>query len=480
MEDNKLIILIDKYLEEYNRLQKKVEKNKLLKSLYDELLTYLESDYENIKDNKILISFLINEIYKDDVYIHEFYNLLPNLGETKENKDRFKHLCKCIYSDSKANESSMDEINIRLFRNRFIPSSAKRVKICLLHNIPINQNKYDIPNIKRILNYFESSGTISNKEELLLINEIELHNRKTTLKYSQDEQEQAYTDALYNEIPNILNAGFQEHDAIEVNDDRKPILDKIVKEISNYIDYLDKEDVIDVIERYHNYNLDDNEYNYIVVCILNNYLDELLTFYQLLIDKEVYINRKDRLDIVKSYYQALDKYTDLINYYNQINSYEVEEDNDNEVILEENEEKKEIIYSHSNNSDKVKIISDMKDVPYEYYDTISELIDNFINNKLSKKEIKPLKNNGKITQFIELKYDQIRIVLKHIHDNIYCVMGVGVKKSNNDVTMYKNLANRPIPIISSSEKLSKELSLSVLAKEEIDTLVSEKGRKGTR
>ena len=122
----------------------------------------------------------------------------------------------------------------------------------------------------------------------------------------------------------------------------------------------------------------------------------------------------------------------------------------------------------------------MKDVPFEYYETISELIDNFINNKLSKKEIKLLKNNGKLTQFIELKYDQVRIILKHIQDNIYCVMGIGVKKSNNDITMYKNLANRPIPNISSSEKLSKEVSLSGLAKQEIDKLVTEKGRKGTR
>lgn len=480
MGNNKLIILIDKYLEQYNQLQKEAEKSKLLKTLYDELLSYLDSNYESVKENKLLISFLISEIYKDDVYVNEFYYLLPNLGETEDNKDRFKCLYKIIFNDSKANENNMEEMNLRLFRNRFIPSSAKRVKICLTHNIPINQNKYDIPNIKRILNYFESSGTISNKEELLLINEIELHNRKTTLKYSQDGQEQAYTDALYNEIPNILDAGFQEHDIIEVNDERKPMLDKFVKEILNYIDYLDKDEVVENIEKYHNYNLDDNEYNYIVVSILNNYLDELLTFYQLLIDKEVYINRKDRLDIVKSYYQVLDKYTDLINYYNKNNSYEPEEENEDEELPEENGEKKEIIYSHSNNSDKVKVISDMKDVPFEYYETISELIDNFINNKLSKKEIKLLKNNGKLTQFIELKYDQVRIILKHIQDNIYCVMGIGVKKSNNDITMYKNLANRPIPNISSSEKLSKEVSLSGLAKQEIDKLVTEKGRKGTR
>ena len=480
MEDNKLITLIDKYLDEYDKMQKDYEKYGVLKDLYSELLVYLEGDYESIKENKIIISFLISEIYKDDVYLNEFYNIIQNLGETKENRDRFRYLRKSIYKDSKEIETKMEELKVRLFRNRYIPSSAKRVKLCLIHNIPLNQNKYDIPNIKRILNYFEASGTISNKEELLLINELELYNRRITSEKNQDKDEQEYADGFYNEVPNIIYAGFQEHDVIEVNDDRKPMLDKFVKELLNYVEYLDKDDIIDNIERYHNFNLDDNEFNYIIVSILNKYLDDLLTLYQLLIDKDVYMNRKDRLDVVKSYYRVLDRYTYLLKYYNDISSYEPEESEEIDEPSCKDEEKKELIYSHSSNSDKIKIISDMKDVPFEYYKTVSELIDNFINNKISKKEIKFLNNNGHLTQFIELKNDQVRIVLKHIKDNIYCVMGVGVKKSDNDITMYRTLANRPIPNISTSEKLARELELSDFAKQEIEKITTEKGRKGTR
>lgn len=479
MEENKLIILIDKYLEEYNKMQKGVERANLLKALYDELLSYLNDNYENIKENRILISILLNEIYQDEVYVNEFYHLLPNLGETKENRDRFKHLYRSIHNDSITNENNLKEMNLRLFRNRYIPSSAKRVKVCLTHNIPIAENKYDIPNIKRILNYFESSGIISNKEELLLINEIELYNRKTTLKNNQDEHEHTYMETLYNEIPNILNSGFQEHDVIEVNDERKPTLDKFIKELLNFIDELDKEDVIENIEKYHNYNLDDNEYNYLVVGILNKYQDNLLTYYQLLIDKDIYVSRKDRLDIIKKYYQILDRYTDLLNYYNKINTFEAVDD-ENDDLLIDTDEKKELIFSHSASGNKVKMITDMKDVPHEYYDKTNELIDDFINNKLSKKEIKSLKNNGKLTQFMELKYDQIRIVLKHIKDNIYCIMGIGVKKSDNDMTMYRNFANRPIPNISTFEKLAQELELSDYARQELARIVTEKGRKGTR
>lgn len=485
MEKNKLINLIDKYLDEYNQMQKEQEKLNLLKDLYREILVCFDDNYENIKANKLVIAFLINEIYKDDIYLNEFYFLIQKLGQTDENRSRFEILCSQIYEDSKTNESNLETIKLRLFRNRYIPASARRVKVCLLHNIPINQNKYDIPNIKRILNYYEASGIISNKEELLLINELELHNRKTTTKNSHSEDEQSYTESLYNEIPNILNAGFQPHEKIEVNDERKPLLDKFIKEILNYISFLDKEQIIACIERYHNYNLDDNEFNYIVLGILDNYLDNLLTYYQLLIDRDIYINRKDRMDIVKSYYAILDNYIYLLNYYNTINTFDVIDDNDvvtedNEVVSEETHQKKTLIYSHGNNNDKAKIISDMKDAPQEYYETIAKLINDFVADNLSKKQIKSLKSNGKLTQFIELKDDQVRIVLKHIKDNIYCVMGVGVKKSNNDMNMYRNLANRIIPNIATPEKLQCELTLSEIVKQELDKLTAEKGRKGTR
>ena len=59
-------------------------------------------------------------------------------------------------------------------------------------------------------------------------------------------------------------------------------------------------------------------------------------------------------------------------------------------------------------------------------------------------------------------------------------MGIGVKKSDNDVTMYRNLVNRRIPDISTEEKLKKELELSEYIKKELDRIAQEKGRKGTR
>jgi hypothetical protein len=50
-----------------------------------------------------------------------------------------------------------------------------------------------------------------------------------------------------------------------------------------------------------------------------------------------------------------------------------------------------------------------------------------------------LKSHKALKGYIELRYDQVRIILKHIKDNIYNVYGVFAKKDDNDVNMYKTI-----------------------------------------
>lgn len=122
----------------------------------------------------------------------------------------------------------------------------------------------------------------------------------------------------------------------------------------------------------------------------------------------------------------------------------------------------------------------MDSVPYEYYNTVLELISNFVSGKNAKGEVKHLKNNGKLVGFMELKYDQVRIVFKHIKNNIYNVVGVFAKKANNDMTMYQTMANRMIPDVTTEEKLNKQLELGEIILKQLTNLVEVKSRKGTR
>lgn len=143
--------------------------------------------------------------------------------------------------------------------------------------------------------------------------------------------------------------------------------------------------------------------------------------------------------------------------------------------------KKKLIFSASLvNPTKAKIIGDMDNVPYEYYNTVLELINNFINGQSANGEVKHLKKDGNSVGFMELRSDQVRIVFKHIKNNIYNVVGVFTKKANNDMTMYQTMANRMIPDVTTEEKLNKQLELGEITLKQLTDLVEVKRRKGTR
>ena len=122
----------------------------------------------------------------------------------------------------------------------------------------------------------------------------------------------------------------------------------------------------------------------------------------------------------------------------------------------------------------------MDNVPYEYYNTVLELINNFINGQSANGEVKHLKKDGNSVGFMELRSDQVRIVFKHIKNNIYNVVGVFAKKANNDMTMYQTMANRMIPDVTTEEKLNKQLELGEITLKQLTDLVEVKRRKGTR
>lgn len=81
---------------------------------------------------------------------------------------------------------------------------------------------------------------------------------------------------------------------------------------------------------------------------------------------------------------------------------------------------------------------------------------------------------------MELKDDQVRIVMKHTTNNIYCIMGVFTKKANNDRKMYRTMCNRTVTDIITKEKEKQELALGELTMQELARIVKEKARKGSR
>ena len=71
-----------------------------------------------------------------------------------------------------------------------------------------------------------------------------------------------------------------------------------------------------------------------------------------------------------------------------------------------------------------------------------------------------LKNNENLKDVFEIKGYQTRILFKQIKDNIYCILGMFNKKSDNDVKSYKTIGKRDIP---------KNIELSIKIAPEIET-----------
>lgn len=474
--------LLDRYIEINKKKKVEYENNKTKIDLYKQLFIYLDNGHDSIKENTLIISILFNTIYNNNIYFDEFNSLLIKMDIDRRYEGEFNKFVKKIkeeYSQLTYDNNSLLE---QIRRNRDTVSSAYRTKISFKNKRPINDGFNDIVHIKRIFSYFEIEGVIDNKEELMLINEIELYNRSISTNKDNVREQQYYT-SLYEKIPNILDSGFQEHDKIQVSQDRRSMLDKFANEIYNYSNDYSIDETISCIESYRKYNLSDDEYNYIIVKVLDKYLDDLMFYYQCLLEKEVYSHIKDRKETINSYYILLDRYLYLREYYEKINEVYVDENSevDNKELLDKSIDKR-LIFTHSNSDiAKAKIITDMDDIPYEYYDKVIDLLNGFRYGELTRNEIKPFRTtHKKMTNYFELRDDQVRIVMKHISNNIYCVMGVFTKKSDNLRKEYCNMTSRSVPNVDSEDRLNLYLQLSEKVLEELESKVNEYSRKGTR
>lgn len=477
----RIIELLNKYIEETHNKKQKLEEAKMFKSLYEELLRLLE-DRDTIDDNRLYVPLLLTTLYKNDIYLDRFYSLLPNLKDSKEHRKEYKALVNKIHQDYLENEKTIESLDTQLKRSNYLISTAKRVRYNLRFNLPITEYKYDITNIKTILDYYATIGEISNKELLLLINEIEMYNCRVLSDTNKSTKETEYKKTFYNDVPNILNAGYQKHDEVEVYSDRKPMLDKFAKEIISCIEQLDKQTIIENIESYQKYKIDDNEYNYILIKILDNCLDDLITQYEILSDKDIFLKIKDRLEVIRDYYKKLDIYLFLRNYYESVNEYkeeEIEEETEEEINEEPSSkdiEPRRLIYALSpNNNLKVRLLTDMNDIPKEYYEKLQKLLEDFKFKKRDSSIIKTLKGRANGKSFKELKDDQIRVVYKQIDENTFIIVGVFVKKDDNVLKKYKEIKNRAIPTFDTPGSLQRYLELASQVEAELSEKVKNEG-----
>ena len=208
----------------------------------------------------------------------------------------------------------------RMNRIRKTVNSARVARIAIRVKNPIEANKYTLRDIEKIINYYELSGEITSKEAILCLNDLEFYNRNLTSETMQNKKEEEFAKEQYNNVPNILNAGYEVIEEPEVIIQRKEFLDKMVNEAINTLRYANKkEDIVRILENYERYDLENNEYNYIIIKVLNNISNELISYYNLLLEKDTYSFRRNRREIIEDYYMELNKYLIIRDYYDKCN-----------------------------------------------------------------------------------------------------------------------------------------------------------------
>lgn len=471
---DKIVTLLQKYISDYEKKKYELESLTIKKQLYEELISILDNKDE-IFDNKLFITVLLSNIYNDEEYNTLFYKSL--LAFKQGNNKPLDNFILNIKIKYKSIFEKQKELKQQLTNASFKKRTAKKACFYLENRRPLHNQHYTFQNIKAIISYYAMMGEISEREEILLNNELDYYNNNII---NINNKEKEYKTRQYNEVPNILNSGFEMYDNIEISPNRQETINSFINDLKNFIKQINKEEIIPTIEDYQKYNLEINEYTYIVNEIMKMFLNDCFDYSRILLDISIFQNRETKNEVIETYYDSLDKYMLLRDYYNSITNIEIIEDEkvDETNNEEEQNSPRKLIFSHSPaNPTKAKIIEDLKDLPEEYYQIVESLLQGF---QSYKKETKSLTNNKKYKGFVELKNDQIRIILKHLNNNIYCIMGVFVKKTDNDRKSYSTMCNRIVPNINTKEKEDLEIALGIKIQSELSQIIADKARKNSR
>jgi hypothetical protein len=478
----KLIFILRNYVKENEENDEKKKKCLTSAELYNELINILTNKPDVLFENRDYIILLLDTIYRNKILGEQFTKIIIKYSLNKNNQKEINQFIKAIKINKEENDNELDLLKMQLENNKNYVKSAKRAirHIQLKTRIGISEStKYDVINVITILKYAKMSGKINSRDLVTLSDAIYNYNASITINKYPNNKGNEDLEFKLNKISNILNGGFEVYDKIDVLPDKEPNLLSISESMYTSLTASTNNFSFDDYEAL---NLPQNEYNFVLITTLNKLIDELFSYYKFLTDGELYFDKNAREEIIINYYKYLKDYLKIRKYYDELNSIKEDSYTEESSKEEENktEEKNILIYSKTNFvPEKVKIISDLKEVPFEYYDTIINLLENFKSKKLGGTDSEKIIHTKKET-YIELRDDQIRIIMQHVKENIYVVFGLFVKKANNDRKSYFTITNRIIPDISSPEKLNDEITFSKSFENKLKEQLSEKSRKRTR
>ena len=303
--------------------------------------------------------------------------------------------------------------------------------------------KYQKPisnNQQKLLSSYFDGDQLSERNQVWYFEIIRLYNDKLNNRYL----EQA---SVKYEILELLRFGYEVYDE-GIYDYDDSVLKK-VKTIENISSY---GDINFIKECLNSVVTDEDEYLQILVRLLNNLNKQIYDLSLFIEDKDMYINENDKKIIVHDYQNMVELYVGLRNLYNEQLKKQEDEDAQEQEELE-NKPEKNFIFTKSPTG-RIYLLDDLKNMPKEKLDKIGRLLTNFKQNKLAKKHIKGF--DAEYKKFRKLVDFQVRVLVREINENTYCIYGACEKKNQDGVRLYNHLSNRPSPDISNLDMVVNE------------------------
>lgn len=432
------------------------------------------TSYQDLKDYIFIMPLVLNIVFDEeesDLIYKKLYEIICGLISAKKNnyieeelrlRSKFENIKGII--NKKIVELSVLKSDLEKELKNDKRNDYKKIIRKLKH-------KFFITNQDRtLIEDFLDGKNVSDKDQILLFNQIDFNNFMIK-KDSGIIPHSSYFD--YNLIPSMLNFGFEKFEITYIND--KGVRNK-VEAASNLIINTIEANIFD-IDEYINYlpDISNNDYSYeevkgILKRVLVHFQEELLEIVNMVKDKENFKEAgNDLKQEFKNYLYILKLLTSY--YYNQIDIYNRNFDN-----IDEEDEVNHIFYAERNEN-ITYLEKDLEDINPHYLEKVNRLINRLKLGKLSRDEIKFLTDCNKQ---LELRDDQIRIIFYSLGNNNYVIVGVLVKKKDNDLNAYNKMANRNKNIdISDEEKYQKELLKAKEVEKRYLRFIEENKRKGT-
>ena len=272
---------------------------------------------------------------------------------------------------------------------------------------------------------------IDSKELITIIEKIKIHNYHLTKKeknYQHSVKIHQFLDMFqfgYEKIP--LDHGI--HNKEKLDREVKNIIELLMNNTFQIV-----EDNLN-LEKYYSYN----EQKYIYGKLLRYYQTKMQKIVELLVkETEYYFDDELLIQSNNDYFKYLGRYLYIRKLFDNVKKMDYSED---EEITEEEFYGNKLYYSsNSDDPSKCYFVKDLMNIREEALSTIQELLNNFKEGSLN--------NTKKLTTgALELRYDQVRIILKRLKGNCYSVLGVFIKKSDNLHDIYEMVVNRDDAVI---------------------------------